>query len=206
MNDHSYYARLALETRDTKTIIRREALRLFAEKGYSAVSMRELADAVGMRQGGIYNHFAGKQALLVDLMCNHMDALLKVLETRLNDVLGPAKRLRAFAEHHVTYHLDFPNDVFLAYMEIRSLDDDNRRVIVELRDQYERTLRGILEDGVSAGVFHVPDAAVHARMLLSMMTGATVWFRDGGCLGRDDVVAFYLQGVLQSVGLTVEVP
>ena len=200
MNSHSYLSPMA-ETQSTKTLIRKEALRLFAKQGYSAVSMRELAEAVGMRQGGIYNHFKGKQALLVDLMATHMTSVLEAMDQALAGQDSPADQLTAFARNHVTFHLSSPHDVFLAYMEMRSLEPTNRATIIALRDRYEGTLKAILETGMAEGTFQINDAAVHARMLLAMMTGATVWYQEGGRLSRQDVVDCYLQGVLQSVGL-----
>ena len=187
--------------KDTRSTIRREASRLFAESGYAAVSMRELADAVGVRQSGFYNHFKSKQALLVDLMANHMETLLEVLDGVMTGVNDPIARLEAFVKHHVSYHLDYPDDVFLAYMEIRSLEAEGRDRVIALRDRYEDVLCGILKDGVATGEFHIRDVAVHTRMLLSMLTGATVWFRAGGRLSREEVVACHLQAALQGVGL-----
>ena len=191
------------ESKDTKAKIRNTALRLFAERGYNAVSMRDLAEVVGMRQGGLYNHFEGKQALLSDLMETHMVALLKTLDEAMAGMCGTRARLEAFVRHHVAHHLNYPDDVFLAYMEIRSLDSGNRARIVALRNQYEHMLRKILEDGSAKGLFRIGDAAVHARMLLAMMTGVTVWYRDNGRLSRDEVVDLYLDAALQSVGLTM---
>ena len=201
MNGHSYLSSPVTASKNTKDEIRRQALRLFAARGYSAISMRELAEAVGVRQGGLYNHFPGKQALLVDLMATHMEALLDTVPLALEGAAGPVACLEGFVRNHVLHHLDHPDDVFLAYMEIRSLEPENRAAIVALRDRYEGVLKSILEEGRHAGLFHITDAAVHARMLLSMMTGATVWYREGGRLTRDEVVACYLGGALQSVGL-----
>ncbi len=189
------------ESRNTKAKIRKAALRLFAERGYNAVSMRDLADAVGMRQGGLYNHFEGKQVLLSDLMETHMVGLLEALDTAMVGIYGTRDRLEAFVRHHVSHHLNYPDDVFLAYMEVRSLDSDNRARIIALRNRYEHVLRKILEDGCTEGLFRIGDAAVHARMLLAMMTGVTVWYRDSGRLSRDEVVELYLGAALQSVGL-----
>ncbi len=189
------------ESRNTKAKIRKAALRLFAERGYNAVSMRDLADAVGMRQGGLYNHFEGKQVLLSDLMETHMVGLLEALDTAMAGISGTRARLEAFVRHHVSHHLNYPDDVFLAYMEVRSLDSDNRARIIALRNRYEHVLRKILEDGCTEGLFRIGDAAVHARMLLAMMTGVTVWYRDSGRLSRDEVVELYLGAALQSVGL-----
>ena len=192
------------ESKDTKAKIRKAALRLFAERGYNAVSMRDLAEAVGMRQGGLYNHFEGKQALLSDLMETHMVALMEARDTAMAGINGTRARLEAFVRHHVAHHLNYPDDVFLAYMEIRSLDTENRTRIVALRNRYEHMLRKILEDGCAEGLFSIGDAAVHARMLLAMMTGVTVWYRDNGRLSRDEVVDLYLDAALQSVGLASE--
>ena len=156
-----------------------------------------------MRQGGIYNHFPGKQALLADLMEAHMVALLEALDSAMKGHAGPEARLTAFVQNHVTYHLDFLDDVFLAYMEIRSLEPDNRVRVVALRDKYEAVLCEILAEGQARGDFRISDASVHTRMLLAMMTGATVWYEEGGRLSRDEVVSCYLKGALQSVGLKV---
>lgn len=50
--------------------------------------MRDIAAEVGLRQGGIYNHFASKQELLVDLMRTHMETLLTALDAALDGVEG----------------------------------------------------------------------------------------------------------------------
>ena len=48
---------------DTKQKILDEALRLFSERGYDAVSVGEIAQAVGIKAPSLYNHFPGKQAI-----------------------------------------------------------------------------------------------------------------------------------------------
>jgi len=52
-----------MEEKSTREIIMDEALALFAVKGYEAVSMRDIAAAVGIRASSIYYHFSGKQEL-----------------------------------------------------------------------------------------------------------------------------------------------
>lgn len=52
-----------MEEKNTREIILQEALELFASKGYAAVSMRDIAAAVGIRASSIYHHFSGKQEL-----------------------------------------------------------------------------------------------------------------------------------------------
>ena len=162
--------------------------------------MRDIAAEVGLRQGGIYNHFASKQELLVDLMRTHMETLLTALDAALDGVEGVTARLEAFVHFHVRYHLDHPDNTFIAFMELRSLEPEGYSSVTQLRDRYEASLRAILAEGSQAGLFRIAGVPVHTRVLLSMMTGVTVWRRDGGRLERDAVVDVYAQAALQSVG------
>ena len=53
---------------NTKETIIREALKLFAEKGFAAVSMRDLAEAVGISASTIYHYYESKQVLFQDMI------------------------------------------------------------------------------------------------------------------------------------------
>ncbi|MCB6313110.1 TetR/AcrR family transcriptional regulator [Gordonibacter pamelaeae] len=52
-----------MRDRDTKGRIVEAAFGLFAERGYHAVSVRDIAAAVGVKDASLYNHFPGKQAI-----------------------------------------------------------------------------------------------------------------------------------------------
>ena len=56
----------------TRESILLAALRLFSRKGYEGTSMRDIAAEVGITQGAIYKHFAGKDALL-EAICLRME-------------------------------------------------------------------------------------------------------------------------------------
>jgi len=185
----------------TKDSLRREALRLFVAYGYNAVSMRDIASAVGVRQSAIYNHFRSKQDILVALMSSHMEAVLEAWEQTFPAHGDAAEQVEAFIRFHITYHMDHPEDVFLAYMELRSLEEDRKAAILILRDQYETALREILTRGRESGQLRITDPATQARALLAMLTGVTGWYREGGRLSREEIIECYAQSALQSVGL-----
>lgn len=52
-----------MKQEDTKQRILDKALELFSARGYDAVSVGEIAEAVGIRAPSLYNHFPGKQAI-----------------------------------------------------------------------------------------------------------------------------------------------
>jgi AcrR family transcriptional regulator len=185
----------------TKQIIRAAARRLFAQHGYNAVSMRDIAQAIGKQPGGIYNHFPTKQSILVDLMQENLTRAHIAVIDPIDNAASPEARLKTFVRGHVQYHIHNPDDIFIAYMELRSLDPESATQIMAKRDTYEAALRTILSDGLQNGGFKLSDPAIHARSILSMLGGVTVWFRETGPQSPTDVAECYVQAALQSVAV-----
>src|SRR5690606_3345912 len=61
--------------RRTGEAIRRAAIDLIAERGFEAVTLRDLADAVGIQAGSLYRYFPSKNALLLTIMEEHLEDL-----------------------------------------------------------------------------------------------------------------------------------
>lgn len=178
--------------------IRAAAQRLFARHGYAAVTMRQIAAEVGVQAGALYLYTPDKQTLLADLMADHLDDLAQAVAA-LPPLTDPAARLAQFARFHIGFHLDRPEAVFIAYMELRSLTPENFARIETARRAYESRLETILQDGKATGAFVLPDPRLATLALIGMLTGVTGWYRDGGRLGRDEVATIYADMALRSV-------
>src|SRR5258708_4028383 len=183
----------------TMEAIRKAGLRLIFEHGYSAMSLRQLAAAVGIQPGSLSNHISTKQELLFDLVQDHINELLRQLDLALLGKQRPAEKLRAFVAFHVTYHMTKKREVFIANSELRSLEPKNYDAIVALRGAYEQRLAWILAEGVSEGAFEVIDIQVATFAILALLTGICTWYRPGGRLTREAIVAAHEKLVLSSV-------
>jgi AcrR family transcriptional regulator len=161
--------------------VRAAALRLFARHGFAAVSMRQIAGEVGVQAGALYLYTADKQTLLFELMRDHLAELLE--DWHAPDA-PPVDQLESFVRHHIRFHLDRPDLVFIAYMELRNLTAENFAVIEGLRRDYEDRLEAVLKAGQAAGDFAVPDTKLATMALIAMLTGVTTWYREGGRLDR----------------------
>jgi len=181
----------------TRPRVRAAALRLFARDGYAAVSMRAIAGEVGVQAGALYNYTPDKQSLLYDLMRGHMNDLLAQMPK--DGKADAVARLQAFVDFHIRFHADRPDEVFIAYMELRNLSPDNFAEIETLRREYEDQLEAILKDGVRQGVFKVGDTKITTLAVIAMLTGVNTWFRAGGRLSLDEVTAQYWDMVRKSV-------
>ncbi|MGY4570225.1 TetR/AcrR family transcriptional regulator [Bradyrhizobium pachyrhizi] len=183
----------------TLEAIRKAGVRLIFEHGYEAMSLRQLAAEVGIQAGSLYNHISTKQDLLFDLVQDHINDLLRELDLALEGKADPVEKLRAFVAFHVTYHMTRKREVFIANSELRSLDAKNYDAVVALRGAYEQRLAQILTDGVSDGVFEVVDIQVATFAILALLTGLCTWYRPGGRLTRDAIIAAHEKLVLSGV-------
>ena len=158
-----------------------EAATLFLQQGYDATSLRDIAEAVGMKAGSIYYHFASKDELLAQIL--HRG--IAVMQTAFDDaerVTGsrPTERIEA----HVRAHLAalFENGPYTAahVMTFRTAPDAVRDEIVPVRDAYEARWTGLLRDLQAAGKIPASiDVNVARLVLFGAMNSSVEWFDPG---------------------------
>jgi AcrR family transcriptional regulator len=128
----------------------RAASRLFAERGFRAVSMEDLAAEAGVSGPAVYRHFASKEALLADLLIDVSEQLLEQGTQR-------SKNASPFAALHslIAFHTDFAlRDRDL----IRIQDHDFANLALEDARTVSRLQRAYLE--VWVGVLRAIDATL----------------------------------------------
>ena len=182
----------------TKPKISEIALHLFAERGYAAVSMRQIDSKVGLQAGALYNYFPDKQTILADLLINHMENLLQTWHKQ-KLPQKPDKLLEFFVDFHIEYHLNRPEEVFIAYMELRNLNPDNFQKIEKLRNKYERILSEILTVGVNKNLFSCENTKVTSLAIIGMLKEVNTWYKKGGKISVPEMKSIYREIVLKAV-------
>lgn len=180
--------------RSTADAIRFHGVRLMRERGYEAMTMRDLADAVGIRAPSLYKHVASKQELLAGILLGLIRAMSAGLDEALAAAPGdPPARLDAFVRFHVAFHIENRDATFVCFGEYRSLEPGQRRAFVDLRDAYQARVEMLITDGCAAGVFHVPDLKVATYGLIAMLTDVHRWYRDAGPHPRPVLIGHFVR-------------
>lgn len=175
------------------------AVQLFAEYGYHAAPLRDIARMAGIQAASIYYHYANKEALLVEIMESHMLQLNTNLERILRDQSDPLQRLYAAIANHIRLHTTYKNEFFIIDTEIRALEGDNRTNILALRDRYETLLQELLRDGMDKGIFRQSDVKVSSYAIIAMCTEVATWFRPNGRLNVQQVIDIYSKMITQGL-------
>lgn len=162
--------------------------------------MRQIAAAVGVQAGALYNYTPDKQTLLFDLMRAHMEDLLTAWDAEMPKG-GALAALEAFTRFHIRFNTRRADAVFVSYMELRNLTPENFAVIERLRRDYETRLETVLRQGADEGVMIVVEPRIASMALIAMLTGVNTWFREQGRLSLSQVEAIYWDMVRRSVAL-----
>lgn len=168
------------------------AAEAFWRRGYAATTLREIADAAGMKAGSLYYHFDSKDELLTAVLRRGiavMDEAFSVAEA-VAASRPPRGRLRA----HVRAHLEalFEHGPYTAahVTTFHTAPDPVRRRIVPLRDAYEARWADLIA-GLAAEGALTDDIDPHlVRLLLfGAMNTSVEWFRPDGPLDLDELAA-----------------
>lgn len=187
------------DTRSVREKIRAAAVQLFAEMGYHAAPLRDIASLAGIQAASIYYHYPSKQALLVEIMDTHMRQLNAHLEKILAQPGSAVERLYAAIASHIRLHTTYKAEFFIIDTEIRALEGENREKILALRDEYEHLLQRLLQEGVEQSVLQPTDVKVASYAIIAMCTEVASWFRAQGRLTVQQVIDIYSQLIAQGL-------
>ncbi|MFJ5225853.1 TetR/AcrR family transcriptional regulator [Streptomyces sp. NPDC088400] len=145
--------------------ILKQAARLFAERGFHGVGVDEIGAAVGISGPGLYRHFAGKDAMLAELLVGISGRLLDGGKRRMqgaDTTGGPAAVLASLIDGHIDFALDDRSLITLHDRELDRLRDSDRKLVRQLQRQYVELWVSVVRELHPA----VPEAqargAVHA--------------------------------------------
>ncbi len=153
------------------------AARLFAEQGYRATTIRDIAGAAGMLPGSLYYHFASKDALLLAVYREGVARIIARVDAATKSESDPWARLEAASAGHLQAILEANA---YAQVIVRVVPGDAAEVagaLTRARDEYEERFRRLLDPlELAPGV----DRGRLRLMLLGALNWTKIWYRPGG--------------------------
>lgn len=176
------------------------ARRLFAYRGYAATSLRDIAEEARISKAALYYHFQNKSDLYERVVIQSMEALVQRVTEEVARFDTPTERVHAFMRSSAEF-LDSHLEHWLAGAHAFREEDqiERRSVALQLRDAYEKLLRGCIAEGIEAGDFRDLDAAMATRFLLSSLNYVTRWHSPTGKLTVKEVMEQFVDMALLGI-------
>ena len=147
------------------------ALRLFAQKGFHAVSIQEIAAQAEFAIGTLYNFFASKEALFEELTKRCAETIVGDLGGFLDGPGNEVELLRAFFRHQpelLAKHGDFIK-VYISEMGTRGAKSRRNRTEEKVSAALDARIERLVESGVRKGLFRSVDPAITTMAINSIL-------------------------------------
>lgn len=179
------------------------AAELFYQRGYDNTSLDAIAEQMNVTKPFIYAHFASKAELLAEICSRGIASALSALDGVLNNMTGsPTERLTEVGRRFAAAVLHSQRHIAIFAREEKNLAPQDFLRISAMRREFDSKLVRLLDDGVAAGEFHLPDTRMAALAIGGMVSWAYVWYRAEGRLSPNEVSVALSDLILRMAGVT----
>ncbi|WP_339701979.1 TetR/AcrR family transcriptional regulator [uncultured Marixanthomonas sp.] len=183
-----------------KTEIITTASRLFKEKGYNAVSMRDIAQAMGIKASSLYNHISGKQEILSTLILTVAREFTNGMEQVVSSKGTSVEKIEKIIEFHIDITVTYSEALPALNNDWMHLKEDDLQQFVNMRDDYEQNVRIVIKEGIKANEIEARHPEVILFSILSTLRTLYLWYEKRGKLDvnvlKRDMVSVLLQGIV----------
>lgn len=160
------------ETRKEEIIA--TAAELFKDRGYSAVTMRDIARSMGIRAASLYNHINSKQEILIMIILSLAEEFTKGMAAIKSSEATCLLKLRQIVHLHVTIAGNNPNGMACLNNDWMHLEDQ-LAYYLSLRSNYEDDFRNILKEGIAVHEIAEINAEIMLFSMLSTLRLLYLW-------------------------------
>jgi AcrR family transcriptional regulator len=161
-----------------KEFILQKAAMMFRQKGFSATSMRDLAETVGIEAASLYNHIRSKNEMLESIcfeVANRFNTNMDLIESGTPNSIIKVETLLRF---HIQQMIQHYEEVYVCDREWRHLDEPYLSNFQNQRRSYRKRFAAIIEDGIKKNEIRKIDAPTAILILLHAVSGIESWHRS----------------------------
>ena len=181
-----------------KEEIVRKAAYLFKNKGYSAVTMRDIANEMGIKAASLYNHISSKQEILnkviLSIALDFTDGMNLITSSGFSNV----KKLEEVIALHVKITMDNPNGMACLNSDWMHLEETLDQYL-KLRNDYEQSFREILDEGALKQEIKDVNTEVMLFSILSTLRSLYLWIPKKGDVNPKELASDLSKVLLKGI-------
>jgi AcrR family transcriptional regulator len=155
---------------ETYDKILQTARRLFVQQGYTATSMRQVAEQAGIGKATIYHHFPDKQAIVMALHKKNLARMSEAVQL-VRAENDPRRRIQIAATTTVKFLFEVADVMQIVRREVSGGRDEMQTGFMKSFQEYMSLLADAIRRGTEQGIFRPVDPTNAARVLMTMIQG-----------------------------------
>lgn len=169
-----------------KAAIIREAIKLFAKKGYYATTLDEIAKKLRVTKAALYYYVHNKEEIIKEINARSVQRMSKAISLG-NSNLSPREKLREFIKYHVEFSAEGADESRVLFEQIHALPKKTRDDLKRKQREVDRTLQNIIQEGVEQGIFAVDDVKLVSFGILGLCNWTYHWYKPNGRLSPEQI-------------------
>ncbi len=172
---------------------------MFREKGFSATSMRDLAEAVGIEAASLYNHIKSKNEILEAIcfeVANRFNSNMDLIEAGSQK---PITKVEILLRFHIRQMIENYEEVYVSDREWKHLDEPYLSDFHNQRRTYRKRFASIIEEGIRKNEIRKIDAPTAVMIILHAISGIESWHRSRAKINapelEDNMVMIMIDGL-----------
>ncbi len=165
-----------MKATDRKSEIIAIAAQLFKEKGYSAVTMRDIAQAMNIKAASLYNHIKSKQEILVLIVIEIAEEFTQTMETIVRSDENTIQKLEKVIQLHIDITLRNADALACLNNDWMHLADAELAYFIKMREDYEDNFRTIIKNGITNQEIKNLNVEVIIFSILSTLRTLYLWY------------------------------
>lgn len=174
--------------------------RLFRQRGYNAVSMRDIAQALDIKAASLYNHINSKQEILLEIVIEIAQEFTAAIDEIASNDESAISKLKKLILLHIDITLRDPDEMACVNNDWMHLEDKQKKEYIKMRDHYEGSFRQIVKEGIENGEIKDLNVDVVIFSLLSTLRTLYLWYGRKKTMRaevlKEDLTQTLLQGII----------
>jgi AcrR family transcriptional regulator len=173
-----------VQTRKEEII--KTAAKLFKEKGYSAVTMRDLAAAMGIKAASLYNHITSKQDILKAIIVSLAEEFTREMNVIKASDLRAIEKLKLIVALHVEITVKNTYGMACLNNDWMHLEEQLEHYL-QLRKTYEQDFIDIIKSGIISDEIMDANAEIIMFSILSTLRSLYLWIPKKEAVNANDL-------------------
>jgi len=153
-----------------KEIILNSATRLFIERGFNGVSMREIAEASKLTKAALYYHFKDKEDLLCEVFYQFLNEIEREIQIIQSQDLSVRRKIRNFISLLMNQSAEKLGIIHLVFIESGHLGNNFRKEIGQkYHSLFLGSLEALMEEGIQKKEIYPMDTKQASQLLFGML-------------------------------------
>ena len=144
-------------------------LKISNEKGFQAMSVRDLSRETGLSMGALYTYFTGKEELLAIIRTQGYRVVVRIMTEAIAEVSDPHEKLTKAIQTHLYLSEVMRAWFYFAYMETKNLGKEEQKKAIEMELFTEKMFIDILSEGCRAGSFRPVNFELTAAAIKALL-------------------------------------